>query len=448
MRRETRVLSIYLLGVFVGALDHNVLAPVLPLVARHFDTTLAWTAWALTTYTVAYVASTGLSGPLGDRYGRRRVFGLGVATFGLASLVAALAPNFWTFLLARFLQGAGAGAVYPNAQAEGVALFPPERRGLALGIFGAVFGLASIVGPNVGGALGQYFGWPAIFLLNVPLVLGVLTQVPALPVTRDRNPAGADWAGGVSFAAFLAAALLALSAGNGRRWLFLALAALALLLFTRRQRQAAAPFLDARAWATGPGLALIAGAALIGLDMSAAAFVPTLTQQTFGFSILQSGVALMPAALSGAVLAGVGGALVDRLGARRVLQVGLGAGAVGGALLAFPRLTFPLFLAAMMALGLATAFTMGAPLNHLALGLYRAEQAGEALSMVAVFRSVGLAAGPVLLTLAYQWRSFSGMFGEVVVASLVAFFLFFGVPEARRAGVGARGGGEGPPGEG
>ena len=422
----------YLAGVFIGALDTSVIGPAFSLIAGGFHVTLATTAWAVTIYTVAYVASTVLAGAGGDRYGRRRVFTGGIIAFGVASAIAAFSGRFWLFLAARALQGAGAGAVYPNAQAEGIAQFPPERRGMALGIFGAVFGLAAIIGPNVGGALAQWVGWPAIFLVNIPFALVVLLLVRRAPDTRPSGEmAMPDWLGGISFAGVLASALLALSANGVGRLLGLGAAVALGALFLSRQHRASRPFLDTAPLANRSGIAMIAGAALIGLDMSAAVFIPTLVQQRLHFSVFFSGVALMPAALSGAVLAGVGGVLTDRMGPRGILQAGLLAGAVGGVLLALPGLTLTTFILAMLALGVATAFTMGAPLNRMALALYRDDQAGEALSLVAVFRAVGLASGPVVLTLLLASHGWAGMYGGVAVASVLGIAIFFAVPDVR-----------------
>jgi MFS family permease len=163
-----------------------------------------------------------------------------------------------------------------------------------------------------------------------------------------------------------------------------------------------------------------------------------LAQRELHFSVFASGVALMPAAFSGAILAGVGGVMVDRLGPRRVLLAGLVAGAVGGVLLMLPHVSLLRFGLAMVAFGVGTAFTMGAPLNRMALGLYRADQAGEALSLVAVFRSVGLAAGPVLLTAATAFGGFGGMFGAVALACLLGAGLFLYVPDVQVQAQGAR----------
>lgn len=428
-RIPMNVLAIYLLGVFLGALDTNVLAPVFPLLEQAFRTSLQWVAWTVTTYTVAYVSSTVLAGALGDRLGHKRLFGYGVAAFAVASLMAALSPNLPMFLLARVIQGAGAGAVYPNAQAEGMRLFPASKRGLALGVFGAAFGLASIVGPPVGGVIGQTWGWPWVFLMNVPIGALVLVLIRRLPESARADRPMPDVMGGLAFSGFLALLLLSIAAPGPWRWAALIGGGLLGWVFWSRQRTARTPFMDARPLLKTSGLALMVGASLIGLDMSAAVFVPTLAHQALHFTILQSGLSLLPAAFSGAVLAGVGGVLTDRGGPRKVLMAGLWAAAGGALLLAWPGLTLVRFVAAMVLLGIGTAFTMGAPLNRIGVALYADDQAGQALALMAVFRSVGLAAGPVLLTVALAWHGFTGMYGAVAIASVVAACIFFLVPE-------------------
>lgn len=431
MRPNYRALSVYLVGIFIGALDNNVLAPVFPLIMRGFKIPLGWAAWTITAYTVAYIASTVLSGAWGDRLGHKRVFLWGIAAFMLASLLAAFSPTFWVFMLARVIQGAGAGAVYPNAQAEGIREFPAERRGMALGMFGAVFGLASVLGPTLGGLLGQYLGWPAVFWVNVPIALLVLGMSRRLPPSQVQERAIPDWKGGSSFAVLLSAGLLTFMGTGSLRWVFLVVAIAALAVFIVRERRASSPFLDPRPLANSAGVSMMIGAALIGLDMSAAVFVPTLVQRDLHFSVLASGLALLPAAFSGAVLSGVGGVMVDRVGPRKILVIGLVAGAVGGVLLAWPPLTMTRFIIAMVFFGLGTAFTMGAPLNRMGLALYREDQAGEALSLVAVFRGIGMAAGPIILTAAEVLHGFSGMFGAVMLASLVGVVAFMFVPDAK-----------------
>jgi len=419
-------LSGYLLGVFLGALDTSVLGPIFPLLEHAFHTTLAWTAWTVTVYTVAYVASTVLAGGLGDRLGHRRILLYGVLAFGVASLLAALSISLPMFLLARLVQGAGAGAVYPNAQAEGLRYFPRERQGLALGIFGAVFGVASIIGPVVGGALGQYVGWPWVFAINAPLALGVWLMVRQV---HDREPLPApqrvpDWLGGLMFSGALAGILLTLAASGPIRWVCL-LVGLA-LLWGLRQRlvRVPVPFLNLSPLGNWSGVALIIGSALVGLDLSASVFVPTLAQEGLHFSVLSSGLALLPAAFTGALLAGAGGIMVDRVGPRRVLMLGLLLATIGGVLLAWPPLDATRFFIAMVSLGGGTALTMGAPLNKLGIALYRRDETGQALGLMAVFRSVGLAVGPVVLTLASAARGFTGLFGLMAVVSLVGVILF------------------------
>ncbi|MDA8192464.1 MAG: MFS transporter [Thermaerobacter sp.] len=432
-RPNYRMLTIYLTGIFMGALDTNVVGPVFTLITHSFRVSLGWTAWTVTAYTVAYIASTVLAGAVGDRMGHKRMFVLGIVAFGLASVLAAVSPVFWVFVAARAIQGIGAGAVYPNAQAEGIRQFPPEKKGMALGIFGAVFGIASIVGPTVGGILGQFLGWPAVFLVNVPIALGVLVVARRLPSSDVHARPLPDVAGGLSFSAMLAMLLLFVMITSNQRWVFLAVGLVLVGSFISRQRRAAVPFLDTRPLANSAGIAMMAGAALIGLDMSAAIFVPTLVQRALHFSVVASGLALLPAAFSGALLSGVGGVMTDRVGPRKVLTIGLVAGAGGGLLLAWPPLVMVRFILAMILLGTGTAFTMGAPLNRMALALYRDDQAGEALSLIAVFRGIGVAAGPIILTSAQVFHGFTGMFGSVFVASLVGVVAFLFVPNVRPA---------------
>lgn len=431
MRPNMRILGVYLLGVFLGALDTNVLGPVFPLLEKSFGVSLQWIAWTVTTYTVAYVSATVLAGALGDRYGHKRIFIYGIAAFGVASLMAASAPSLPLFLLARVVQGAGAGAVYPNAQAEGMRQFAPERKGMALGIFGAAFGVASILGPTLGGFVGQYWGWPFVFLINAPIALIVLGIARSLPDSTTSPREVPDWAGGLAFSGFLASSLLWIMATGPDRWGFFALAVILASVFWRRQRRAKTPFLESAPLTNGAGVALMIGAAIVGLDMSAAVFVPTLTQSVLKFSIFDSGLALLPAAFTGAVLAGLAGILVDRIGPRTVLIVGLVAGALGGLLLAWPGLTLGRFVLAMVVFGLGTAFTMGAPLNRIGVGMYRDDQSGQALALMAVFRSIGIAAGPIVLTVAEAFHGFSGMFGAVAVISVLGSALFLLVPDIR-----------------
>lgn len=431
MRPNFRVLSVYLIGIFMGALDTNVLAPVFTLIMRGFHIPLAWAAWTITAYTVAYIASTVLSGAWGDRLGHKRVFLWGIMAFMLASLVAAFSPNFWVFMVARAIQGAGAGSVYPNAQAEGIKQFPLERRGMALGLFGAVFGMASVLGPTLGGLLGQYFGWPSVFLVNVPIAVAVLAMSGRIQPSERQDRELPDWKGGTSFSVLLASALLVLVVKGDLRLIFAAVALLSLGIFVQRERRAAVPFLDPVPLKGSTGVAMMVGAALIGLDMSAAVFVPTLVQRELHFSVLSSGLALLPAAFSGAILSGAGGVLVDRIGPRKILIIGLFAGAIGGVLLALPSLTMARFVVSMLFFGLGTAFTMGAPLNRMALALYREDQSGEALSVAAVFRGMGMASGPIILTAATAIHGFAGMFGSVAIASLVGVAAFLLVPDLK-----------------
>ncbi|MDI3270180.1 MAG: MFS transporter, partial [Bacillota bacterium] len=376
-----KALAIYFVGVFIGALDMSIIGPVFPLIASDFNVSVTWDAWTVTAYTAVYAVGTVLAGAMGDRLGHRRLFAWGLFLFGLGSAVAALAPSFWVFLLGRALQGGGAGAIFPNAQAAGIQAFPPEKRGTALGLFGAVFGVAAIIGPNLGGLLGQYWGWQAIFWVNVPLVAIVLLLVPSLPRTALRDRGVPDLWGGILFGLALVALLLSLTA-QAHYGLELLLAGLLLAyLFAWRQRHPGGKerFLDLKAFASLWGGTVVAGAILVGMDMAAAVFIPSLAQKELGVGVLASGLSVMPAAFTAALFSALGGVLVDRRGSRFVLVAGLLAATAGALFLVPAHLTWWRFIAGLSLMGIGTAFTMGAPLNRMALALFPGDRSGEAL---------------------------------------------------------------------
>jgi MFS family permease len=179
------------LGVFAGALDLGVLSPALPALAHTFAIPGRDVAWVFTLYLFANVVSIPVMTKLSDVYGRRPIYIACVTTFVAGSVLAIAAPTFAVFLVARAIQAVGAGGIFPVAAAAIADRVPLERRGSALGLLGAVWGLAAIVGPTFGGVVTHFVSWRWIFAANVPLGLIVIVQsrshVPAA-AARTRGP--------------------------------------------------------------------------------------------------------------------------------------------------------------------------------------------------------------------------------------------------------------------
>jgi MFS family permease len=162
-------LGLAAVATFVVVLDQLVVATALTAIRRDLGASVGQLEWTVNAYTLSFAVLLMTAASLGDRFGRRRLFTVGLALFGLASVACALAPNVGWLIAARAVQGAGAATIMPLALALMNGVFPPDRRGWAAGRFGSVSGLAALLGPVVGGAVTQGISWKWIFWLNVPL---------------------------------------------------------------------------------------------------------------------------------------------------------------------------------------------------------------------------------------------------------------------------------------
>ena len=249
--RRTRILAVLFTGVLMGALDIAIIGPAFPAVREAFGVDERAAAWMITLYVLANLIGTPLMAKLSDRYGRRSVYVADLGIFGVGSLVVALAPSFGMVLAGRAVQGLGAGGIFPVASAVIGDVFPPEKRGSALGLIGAVFGVAFLIGPVLGGVL-LLLGWQWLFLINLPIATGaIVAALRVLPHAAPPEPRPFDWTGMMILGGMLAALAFALnrleadallaSVGGAGVWPLLALSLLLGLVFPLVERRAADP---------------------------------------------------------------------------------------------------------------------------------------------------------------------------------------------------------------
>jgi MFS family permease len=439
--RRKWILGLLFAGVLMGALDIAIIGPALPAIRETFGIDDRAAAWMLSIYVLFNLIGTPLMAKLSDRYGRRAVYTADVGIFAAGSLLVALAPNYALILTGRAVQGLGAGGIFPVAAAVIGDVFPPGRRGAALGLIGAVFGLAFLIGPVVGGVL-LIFGWPWLFLVNLPIAAAVMVgALRLLPAGERRKPKPFDVAG----MAALAAGLVALSFGLNRLdaadlWgsllslevgPLLALAALLAVVFVQLERRAVDPVIRpglfrSRQIAIAGGLGLGAG-----ITEAAVVFVPALFVASFGVSTSRAAFMLLP--IVGALVVGAPlfGRLLDRVGSRIVILCATGLIALGMALVAaFPTQLY-LVYAAGFTVGLGMAGLMGSSLRYVMLHEAPSEDRGAAQGVLTVFistgRLVGAAAlGAVIGSLPHL-RGFSAAYLIVAVLMLLLFALSLGL---------------------
>ena len=310
-------------------LDQTSVTVALSAIQRDFGSSTAEVQWTIGAYLLSLAALMAGSGRVADLYGRRRMFLLGVALFGVASVACAAAPSESALIVARFVQGAGAALTQPLALAHATAIMPPERRGWVIGVlagFGTTF---LMIGPLLGGVLVETLGWRWVFLANVPVVLVSLAfAVRFMPESREPAPPPLDLPGLVLLTAGLA--LLVAGLLHLNQWPLglaagvLAASALTLAAFVaveRRTEHALIPvYLLERPEVAGSMVALVA---IQGSVLGVTVYVVLFLQNGLGLTAIQAGAVLLPAMIWSALLSARTGRLADRHGERLLVGFGL-----------------------------------------------------------------------------------------------------------------------------
>jgi EmrB/QacA subfamily drug resistance transporter len=341
-------------------LDALVVVIALPAIHRDLGANLSTLEWTVNAFTLAFAAGIITAAALGDRFGRRRIFTVGLSIFTLASVACALAPNATILIAARAIQGLGAAMVMPLSLTILMSAFPAERRGAVVGIWGGLGGLGVATGPLVGGALTQGLDWHWIFWINVPI--GVAAVVLSwLRLSESRGPATRIDLPAVALVSAAATAIVwgLVRAGEDGWHSPVAIAALATgaalaAAFVAWEQRAADPMLPIRLFnSRGFAAANATRFLMAGAIFSAAFLISQYMQFGLGFSPLAAGLRLLPWTAAPLVVAPLAGMLADRVGTRPVMAAGMllqGIGLGWFALLATPsavygELVLPLIVA-------------------------------------------------------------------------------------------------------
>jgi len=459
------LLGVLFLGVLMGALDIAIVGPALPSIERDLGVDARTSAWLLTIFVLLNLIGTPVLARLSDIFGRRSVYAAAIVIFGLGSAMAAAAGSMAMLLAGRAVQGFAAGGMFPVATAVVGEVFPVDRQGRALGMLGAVFGLAFLLGPLLGGLL-LPFGWPWLFWVNVPVAAAValraLRVVPegagAAGAGRGASSGPGDGAGRGAGAfdlpglLWMAVGLTALALGTNaldadRFWssllsfpagpaLLLAVAALA--LFWRRETLAPAPLVNPDVMRHRPLVIANLMAGVAGVVEAGIVFVPSLLVTAFDLTPSRASFMLLPAVLAMAVGSPVTGRLLDRFGARPVVLAG--SLTLGIGLLAVRWTTWSLWalLSAGVVVGIGLSSLIGAPLRYIVLQESSRTHRASAQAVNTLFRSVGRMVGSALLgaVIASRAGSLSGYhlaFDAVAVVVLLGAVVSRGLPRPARA---------------
>jgi EmrB/QacA subfamily drug resistance transporter len=407
------------LGLFMTALDNLVVATALPVLRADLHAGLPALEWSVNAFILAFACLLMTGAALGDRFGRRRIFTLGIAVFTAASAAAALSPSVGALIAARVVQGAGAAMVFPLTLTLISEAFPVAERGKAIGLWGAIGGLAVAIGPVLGGAIVNGISWHWIFWLNVPVGLTVAALAPR-HLTESLGPRPRlDLPGAALAAAGTFAVTWGLVRANQVGWgsaeIVASLAAGVIWIgaFLAWERRARSPMLPLvlfrqRGFATANAVSFFMYAGLFGTLFLMTQFLQT----ALGYSPLETGIRLLPWVAAPGLISPLAGALADRIGNRPLMIAGLALQAVGFG-----------WIAAVATAG------MGYAQLGVALGV-----AGVGIGMVfptvanAVLASVPPAEAGVASGTNSTLREFGGVVGVAVLAAVFARRGMYGSP--------------------
>jgi EmrB/QacA subfamily drug resistance transporter len=408
-------------ALFMVVLDNLVVSTALPVIRTDLDASLEQLEWTVNAYTLTFAVFLLTGAALGDRFGRKRVFVLGLGLFTAASAAAALAPSMEALIAARAIQGIGGAIVTPLTLTILSDAFPKEKRGLALGAWSGIAGLAVASGPLVGGAVVDGISWQWIFWLNVPIGI-VLLPLAVRFLRETHGPAGQlDLPGLALVSVGLLGIVWGLVNGHGDGWTSpqivasLTVGAILTAGFVVWELRAPAPMLPMRffrnrAFAAANGASLLMYFGMFGSIFLLAQFLQTVQ----GYSPFGAGLRILPWTAMPMIVAPIAGALSDRIGGRPLMAGGLALQAIGLGWLAavstptvpYSDLVIPFILSGT---GMAMFF---APVANVVLSSVRAEEEGQASGANNAIREVG------------------GVFGVAVLASVFSHYGSYASPQS------------------
>ncbi|HUN94128.1 MAG TPA: MFS transporter [Burkholderiaceae bacterium] len=392
-----RLMRALFVGVFMSALDTAVIGPAIPVLRDTFGVGLREIGLVMIVFVLFSLSSTALMANLSDRYGRRPIYLVCVTLFAVGSLMIAVSPRFGYLLLGRAVQGIGSGGIMPTASAAIGDAFPPERRGRALGLIGATYGMAFVLGPPLAGLLMVVASWHWIFLINLPIAALVLATgarvLPHHPPHEAHPPL--DVSGIVVVFALLSALVLGITrvvdsfTGNLLWPWFLGIVIVLLPLLVRIERRAAAPMIPLSLFGNRQLVTTYLLTVGAGFGMGSVVFLASIATGVHGIATRNAGFVLLPLVVCSMLGSMGAGRLLNRLGPRTLILGGFALLCLGYAGSALTGLGLWAFLLASMPVGLGVGVVVGGALRTIAIDEAPAAVRGSAQGLINICTAIG-----------------------------------------------------------
>lgn len=439
--RNNRILALLFVGVLMGALDISIVGPAIPAIEKSIRVDKQLMSWIFSIYVLANLVGISLMAKLSDLYGRRRIYIISITIFAFGSLVVALSENFNILLTGRAIQGFGASGIFPVASAVVGDIFPPEKRGRTLGLIGAVFGIAFILGPLIAGVVLKFFVWNDLFYINLPIAaLLIYFSNKLLPSEPVGKTSSIDWKGIVVLGSLLSAFAYGINRIDANNFIesllslkvypFLIYSFCAIFLLIFVERKTNAPVVN-------PDLFLIrqirlTGLIAVGTGIFQASFVflPSMAIANYGVGTSTASFMLLPVVIATAFGSPVSGRLLDKYGSRALIISGLILSAAGFIILSTIDEKRVLFYTGGVFLGLGFSVLSGSALRYIMLIEVSVFERASTQGIITIFISIGQMAGAAIIgTLVASYKIPSSGFKQVffLIAVFAAFLAITGL---------------------
>lgn len=404
---NNKVLILLFIGVFMGSLDIGIVGPALPAVQSYFAVNERLLSWVFTIYILFFMIGTPLMAKLSDIYGRKSIYILDIFLFAIGSFITITSISFEMLLIGRAIQGIGAGGIFPVANAFIGDIFPPEKRGGALGIISSVWGISSVLGPILGGLLLK-FGWQFLFIINLPIsALVLIGSYYLLPKTVLNQKIKFDWFGLVILSTIVISLAYGLNQIEANNFInsvlsfsvlpYLLLSIILLPVLWKVEKGIHDPLIQIDLFKSREVRLINTMMIGTGLIQASTVFIPAFIVIGLSFNSSAASLMLLPIVVTMAVGAPVIGRLLDKFGSKKIMITGAFIMAVGLLMLGMFPESFYIIIFAGFLVGVGMSTAIGSPPRYIMLVESSSKERASGQALINIITSVGQLMGGALI---------------------------------------------------
>lgn len=402
-KKSKKILLLLFLGVLMGALDISIVGPALPSIQETIAIDKRNLSWIFTIYVLFNLVGTPLMSKMADIYGRKSTYISSLIIFGLGSLLVSLSNSFELLLVGRGIQGFGASGIFPVATAIIGDIFPPEKRGQKLGLIGAVFGIAFIIGPIIAGFL-LMINWHWLFIINLPIIVFlVIWGLKILPANKSVKKGKFDYQGMIVIGLLLTSFSFGINNIETKDFFhslatikvapLLIVAVILVFIFRMIEKKASDPILklnnfNSRQVKIASILAMAAG-----VFETTMVFIPDYAVEAFHVTASKASFMLIPVIIALAITAPISGKMLDKIGSKIVIITGTSSVAIGLLLLSVSAENMILFYSSEVLIGIGLSMLLGASIRYIMLNEVPATERTSIQGVITIFTSIGQMSG-------------------------------------------------------